>query len=69
MNGRLLSPEEYDAALATPGVEAAPAGTWEWVDAAAAGDKKAVRAPGKKATRPQTGQKDVTFRLLVDVVR
>lgn len=63
----LLTPDEYDAALATPGVEAAPQGMWEWVDASDTGTKKTVRAPGKKATRPQTGQKDVTFRLGVDV--
>jgi hypothetical protein len=65
---RLLSGEEYEAALATSGVEAAPAGTWEWVDAGASTDKqKPVRAPGKQATRPQTGQKDVTFRLAQDL--
>jgi len=65
---RLLTADEYAAALATPGVEAAPAGLWEWIDAAASPAKdKPVRAPGKQAMRPQTGQKDVTFRLAVDV--
>jgi formylglycine-generating enzyme required for sulfatase activity len=65
---RLLTDEEYQAALATPGVEAAPAGMWEWVDAPSGSDeKKSVRQAGKKATRPQTGQKDVTFRLGADV--
>ena len=63
---RLLTADEYDAALATPGVEAAPPGLWEWVDAGE-GDQKTVRRPGDAAKRPQTGQKDVTFRLALDI--
>jgi tRNA A-37 threonylcarbamoyl transferase component Bud32 len=63
---RLLSAAEYDAALTTAGVEAAPAPLWEWVDE---GDdaRRTVRAPGKTARRAQTGQKDVTFRLAADL--
>jgi eukaryotic-like serine/threonine-protein kinase len=65
---RLLTSDEYDAALATPGVEAAPAGMWEWVQADGAGGTKEVRAPGRSRTRkPQTAQPDVTFRLARDL--
>ncbi len=66
---RLLRLDEYDAAIATSGVAAPPAGVYEWVDddAQSTADKKTVRSGIKRASRAQTGQKDVTFRLAVDV--
>ncbi len=58
---RLLTAEEWEAAVITPGVIASPA-QFEWV-APAVGKEAPVRAPGRAAMRPQTGQKDVTLRL------
>jgi hypothetical protein len=62
---RLLTGPEYDAAVITTGVIASPV-QFEWV-APAVGKTAPVRAPGKAATRPQAGQKDVTFRLAKDL--
>jgi len=63
---RLLTAGEYDAAITAAGVEPLAAAAWEWVDSGDA-EKKTVRGPGRKATRAQTGQKDVTFRLARDL--
>jgi serine/threonine-protein kinase len=63
---RLIRADEYDAAMATAGVEKPPQGLYEWVDGDG-GDKKLVRSGIKQSSRPQTGHKDVTFRLAVDV--
>jgi serine/threonine-protein kinase len=64
---RLLTAEEYDAALSTPGVGPPPAGWFEWISGEA-GNKKLVRNPsGKTEKREQTAQKDVTFRLALDL--
>jgi eukaryotic-like serine/threonine-protein kinase len=63
-NGRLLTPDEWDAALHTPGVE--PAGDLlEWVESPDAGDEKTklVRGIGASQTRPDQAQPDVTFRV------
>jgi eukaryotic-like serine/threonine-protein kinase len=62
---RLLTGEEWEAAAITTGVIASPT-QFEWV-APAVGNKAPVRAVGKAATRPQSGQKDVTFRLGKDL--
>jgi serine/threonine-protein kinase len=62
---RLLTGPEYEAAVITTGVIASPV-QFEWV-APAVGKNAPVRAPGKAATRPQAGQKDVTFRLAKDL--
>ncbi len=62
---RLLTAEEWDAAVRTPGVIATPA-TYEWV-APAVGKAAPVRAPGKTGMRTMKGHKDVTFRLGLDL--
>ncbi|MBZ0236354.1 MAG: SUMF1/EgtB/PvdO family nonheme iron enzyme, partial [Deltaproteobacteria bacterium] len=62
---RLLTSEEWEAAVVTPGVIASPT-QLEWVSPAV-GKEAPVRAPGKAATRPLAGQKDVTFRLAKDL--
>jgi serine/threonine-protein kinase len=62
---RLLTADEWDAAIRTPGVIAQPA-LFEWVGPAV-GSTAPVRAPGKSGTRPLTAQKDVTFRLGQDL--
>ena len=62
---RLLTGPEWEAAALTTGVIASPT-QFEWV-APATGKTAPVRAVGKAATRPQTGQKDVTFRLAKDL--
>ncbi|HVV88180.1 MAG TPA: hypothetical protein VHE35_34300, partial [Kofleriaceae bacterium] len=61
---RLLTSDEWDAAIQTTGVIAHP-NLFEWI-APAVGAEAPVRAPGKSATRPLTAQKDVTFRLALD---
>ncbi|MEZ4399789.1 MAG: serine/threonine-protein kinase [Kofleriaceae bacterium] len=58
---RLLTDEEWQAAVITPGVVASPT-MYEWI-APAVGKQAPVRAPGKAALRAQTAQKDVTIRL------
>jgi serine/threonine-protein kinase len=62
--GKLLTPDEWDAALSTPGVQAA-SGLWEWVDSPASADEKtkAVRRNGQSQPRPDQGHPDVTFRM------
>ena len=62
---RLLTDDEWQAAVVTPGVIASPT-QFEWI-APAVGKEAPVRAPGKSATRPLAGQKDVTFRLAKDL--
>ena len=62
---RLLTGEEWDAAIRTTGVIAQPA-LFEWV-APAVGTSAPVRAPGKSGTRALTAQKDVGFRLARDL--
>lgn len=62
---RLLTAEEWDAAVITTGVIASPA-QFEWVSPAV-GKNAPVRAPGKVEKRPLSGQKDVTFRLARDL--
>ena len=62
---RLLTAEEWEAAIKTPGVIASPT-QFEWV-APAVGKEAPVRAPGKAAMRSQAGHKDVTFRLGLDL--
>ena len=64
---RLLTDDEWQAAIKTPGVIAQPS-LHEWI-APAAGKQAPVRAPGKQATRPLGGHKDVTFRLGQDLPR
>jgi eukaryotic-like serine/threonine-protein kinase len=62
--GKLLTPEEWDAALSTPGVQ--PAGDLlEWVESSESSDEKTklVRQNGKSLPRPDQGQPDVTFRM------
>jgi Protein kinase domain len=63
-NGRLLTPDEWDAALHTSGVQ--PAGELlEWVESPEADDEKTkqVRRIGTSQTRPDQAQPDVTFRV------
>ncbi len=62
---RLLTGEEWEAAIQTGGVIAQP-DLFEWV-APAVGASAPVRAPGKAGTRPLTAQKDVSFRLGLDL--
>ncbi len=67
VNKRLLTGEEWEAAVATDGVIAQPS-LFEWV-APAVGKEAPVRAVGKRGTRPLVGHKDVTFRLGQDLPR
>ena len=63
-NGKLLTPDEWDAALRTPGVQ--PAGDLlEWVESPEAVDAKTklVRQIGTSQTRPDQAHPDVTFRV------
>ncbi|HEX3478466.1 MAG TPA: serine/threonine-protein kinase [Kofleriaceae bacterium] len=62
--GKLLSPDEWDAALSTPGVQAA-GGLLEWVESPESGDEKTklVRQNGQSLPRPDQAQADVTFRM------
>jgi eukaryotic-like serine/threonine-protein kinase len=64
---RLLTGDEWEAAVATDGVIAQPS-LFEWV-APAVGKDAPVRAVGKRGTRPLVGHKDVTFRLGQDLPR
>jgi serine/threonine protein kinase len=57
---RLLTSEEWDAAVVTPNVAVVP-GLYEWVDSPDE-KKRTVRTHGKTLTRPDQKQKDVTFR-------
>jgi formylglycine-generating enzyme required for sulfatase activity len=60
---RLLRGDEWDAAVAVPGMTLGE-GLLEWVDSD--GAKKTVRQRGKSVTRPDKEQPDVTFRLARD---
>jgi serine/threonine-protein kinase len=62
--GKLLTPDEWDAALSTPGVQAA-GDLLEWVESPEGSDDKTkqVRQRGKSLPRPDQGQPDVTFRM------
>jgi hypothetical protein len=62
---RLLTGDEWAAAVATTGVVTHP-NLFEWVGPAV-GANAPVRAVGKKGTRPLTAQKDVGFRLARDL--
>ncbi len=62
---RLVTSDEWEAAVSTPGVIASPS-MFEWT-APAVGKQAPVRAPGKQALRAQSGHKDVTFRLGQDL--
>jgi formylglycine-generating enzyme required for sulfatase activity len=61
--GRLLSSEEWDSASTTPGVQLS--GTlFEWIESPGDQPKpKQIRGRGKSMERPDTGYKDVTFRM------
>jgi hypothetical protein len=63
-HSKLLTPDEWDAALRTPGVQ--PAGDLlEWVESPDAGDEKTklVRQIAASQPRPDQAQRDVTFRV------
>ncbi|HEX3764693.1 MAG TPA: serine/threonine-protein kinase [Kofleriaceae bacterium] len=61
--GKLLTADEWDAALSTPGVQ--PAGDLlEWIESPESGDRtKLVRQKRQSLPRPDQGQPDVTFRM------
>jgi hypothetical protein len=63
---RLLTSDEWDSAIATPGVRIA-GDLLEWVESPA--DPKQVRQRGKTESRPDTPQKDITFRMAMQVVQ
>jgi hypothetical protein len=58
--GYLLTSDQWDAAVATAGVQAS-AGLFEWVESP--DENKQVRQRGKTQTRPDQPQPDVTFRM------
>ena len=63
-HGRLLRPDEWERAAATSGF-AVVDGIFEWVESPEG--KREVRQLGKSQTRPDKGQKDVTFRVARDI--
>jgi formylglycine-generating enzyme required for sulfatase activity len=63
---RLLTSDEWDSAITTPGVRAA-GDLLEWVESPA--DAKQVRQRGKTLARPDTPQKDITFRIAMRVTQ
>jgi len=63
-NGRLLRPEEWDAASTTPGFISVD-GLFEWVESPEG--QRTVRQHGKTETRPDKKHKDVTFRMARDI--
>ena len=63
---RLLTSDEWDSAITTPGVRVA-GDLLEWVESPA--DTKQVRQRGKTETRPDTPQKDITFRIAMLVMQ
>ena len=63
-NGRLLRAAEWTAASTTPGFISVDK-MWEWVESPAA--SRTVVQHGKSATRPDKEQKDVTFRMAMDI--
>jgi formylglycine-generating enzyme required for sulfatase activity len=62
--GKLLTSDEWDAALSTPGVQPA-SGLSEWIESPESGDEKTklVRQSSQSLPRPDQGQPDVTFRM------
>lgn len=60
---RLLTAQQWDAAMTTPGFVTA-VGLFEWVDGAKTGN---ARKPGVASTRGDRGHLDVTFRLVKDL--
>ena len=62
-HGRLLRPDEWDAAANSSGVVVAD-GIFEWVESPEG--KKQVRQHGKSQIRPDKEQKDVGFRVARD---
>jgi formylglycine-generating enzyme required for sulfatase activity len=58
--GRLLSGDEWDSAVNTPGVQ--PGELLEWIESPDA-NNRTVRQRGKTAVRPDDAQPDVTFRM------
>jgi serine/threonine-protein kinase len=63
---RLLTSDEWDSAITTPGVRAT-GDLLEWVESP--DDPKQVRQRGKTEARPDTPQKDITFRIAMRVVQ
>ncbi|HEY5948470.1 MAG TPA: serine/threonine-protein kinase, partial [Kofleriaceae bacterium] len=63
-NGRLLRAAEWTAASTTPGFISID-GMWEWVESPK--EARTVVQHGKSQNRPDKEQKDVTFRMAVDV--
>jgi serine/threonine-protein kinase len=63
-SGRLLRAAEWTAASTTPGFIAVD-GLWEWVESPK--ENRTVVQHGKSQPRPDKEQKDVTFRMAVDV--
>jgi serine/threonine-protein kinase len=63
--GRLLRADEWTAASTTAGFISHD-GLWEWVESPPNNGHQVVQH-GKSATRPDKEQKDVTFRMAVDV--
>jgi len=63
---RLLTSDEWDSAITTPGVRVA-GDLLEWVESPA--DSKQVRQRGKTLARPDTPQKDITFRMAMRVAQ
>jgi serine/threonine protein kinase len=63
--GRLLTSQEWERAAVTPNFTVRD-GLLEWVDSPEE-KSKTVRAHGKTQNRPDTKQKDVTFRMAKDI--
>ena len=63
---RLLTSDEWDSAITTPGVRVA-GDLLEWVESPA--DPKQVRQRGKTLARPDAPQKDITFRMAMRVAQ
>ncbi|HET9622434.1 MAG TPA: bifunctional serine/threonine-protein kinase/formylglycine-generating enzyme family protein [Kofleriaceae bacterium] len=63
---RLLTSDEWDSAITTPGVRVA-GDLLEWVESPA--DPKQVRQRGKTESRPDAPQKDITFRMAMRVAQ
>jgi hypothetical protein len=62
--GRLLRDDEWDRAVATPGVVVGD-GLYEWVESPPG--KLEVREHGRSQIRPDKEQNDVTFRMAKDL--
>jgi serine/threonine protein kinase len=59
--GRLLTSEEWDSAVTTPGFQASSE-LFEWIESPDE-NNRVVRQRGKSQVRPDEPQKDVTFRM------